>query len=209
MIFLIFAGIVGFAIGRVISLIVGSLFMQKRNVISSTARTLIVLGSGGHTTEMLEIVKKLNFQKYTPRLYVVAENDQNSVDKLLAIEKDKSDYKIYPITRSRNVKQSYSSSIKTTLVAIMKCIPLVFHLKPDLILCNGPGTCIPICFVSYLFKIFYINYNCKIAFIESFCRVKSLSLSGKMLLYFTDIFVVQWPKISKISKKVLYFGRLT
>lgn len=47
MIFLIFAGIVGFAIGRVISLIVGSLFMQKRNVISSTARTLIVLGSGG------------------------------------------------------------------------------------------------------------------------------------------------------------------
>lgn len=158
---------------------------------------------------MLEIVKKLNFQKYTPRLYVVAENDQNSVDKLLAIEKDNSDYKIYPITRSRNVKQSYSSSIKTTLVAIMKCIPLVFHLKPDLILCNGPGTCIPICFVSYLFKIFYINYNCKIAFIESFCRVKSLSLSGKMLLYFTDIFVVQWPKISKISKKVLYFGRLT
>lgn len=158
---------------------------------------------------MLEIVKELNFQKYTPRLYVVAENDQNSVDKLLAIEKDKSDYKIYPITRSRNVKQSYSSSIKTTLVAIMKCIPLVFHLKPDLILCNGPGTCIPICFVSYLFKIFYINYNCKIAFIESFCRVKSLSLSGKMLLYFTDIFVVQWPKISKISKKVLYFGRLT
>lgn len=163
----------------------------------------------GHTTEMLEIVKKLKIDKYTPRSYIVAENDQNSMDKLLEIEKDRSDFKIYTITRSRKVHQSYLSSVGTTIASIFNCIPLLMHARPDLILSNGPGTCVPICLVAFLFKVFYINSRCKIAFIESFCRVKTLSLSGWILLYLTDIFVVQWPKISKVSRKVMYFGRLT
>lgn len=158
---------------------------------------------------MLEVVKRLKFDKYNPRFYVVAESDQHSVDKVMAIEGDGSDYKIYMITRSRKVHQSYLSSIFTTLKSFFDCMPLLMHAQPDLILCNGPGTCIPICLTSFLFKVFYINSRCKIAFIESFCRVKSLSLSGWILLYLADIFVVQWPTISKISRKILYFGRLT
>lgn len=157
---------------------------------------------------MLEIVKKLNSERYTPRCYVVADTDQNSISKLQAVEKDKDDYKIYTITRSRKVHQSYFSSIATTLKAIIDCMPLLMHAQPDLILANGPATCVPVCLVAFLFKVFYINSRCKIAFIESYCRVTSLSLSGWILLYFTDIFVVQWPKISKVSRKVLYFGRL-
>lgn len=157
---------------------------------------------------MLEIVKKLKFDKYCPRFYVVAENDQNSVDKLMAIEGDKADYKIYLITRSRKVHQSFLSSIFTTIKSLFNCIPLLMHTRPDLILCNGPATCVPVCLVAFFFKIFYINSRCKIAFIESYCRVMSLSLSGWILLYLTDIFVVQWPKLSKMSRKVTYFGRL-
>jgi beta-1,4-N-acetylglucosaminyltransferase len=226
---LIVAGIIGFAIGRAISLVVSQLFQQHVSLNIPKARTLIVLGSGGnensifpcgsfhnfvsfasgHTTEMLEIVKKLKTDKYSPRFYVVAENDQNSVDKLMAIEKDKDEYKIYMISRSRKVHQSYVSSIFTTLKSILDCLPLLMHARPDLILCNGPATCVPVCLVAFFLKVFYINSRCKIAFIESYCRVKSLSLSGWILLYFSDIFVVQWPKISKISRKVLYFGRLT
>lgn len=158
---------------------------------------------------MIEIVKRLDFEKYTPRLYVVAENDQNSVDKIMTVEKDDSEYKIYVITRSRKVHQSYFSSILTTLKSTFDCAPLLLHSRPDLILCNGPGTSVPVCVVAFLLKVFYINSACRIAFIESFCRVKTLSLSGKILLYLSDIFVVQWPDLSKISRKILYFGRLT
>lgn len=157
---------------------------------------------------MLEIVKKLNVDKYSPRFYVVAEGDQNSIDKLMAVEGDKSDYKIYLITRSRKVHQSYLSSVLTTLKSTVNCFTLLMHAGPDLILANGPGTCVPVCLVAFLYKVFYINSRCKIAFIESYCRVKTLSLSGWMLLYLTDIFVVQWPALSKVSRKVSYFGRL-
>lgn len=156
---------------------------------------------------MLEIAKKLSTDKYTPRSYVVAEDDQNSVDKLIAFEK--SECKIYMITRSRKVHQSFVSSAFTTLKSIFNCIPLLMHAQPDLILCNGPATCVPVCLVAFLLKVFYINSRCKIAFIESFCRVKTLSLSGWILLYISDIFVVQWSSLSKVSRKVLYFGRLT
>lgn len=228
MIVLIIAGFIGFTVGRMISLIVSQLFRQRFDLNETAARTLIVLGSGGkqqhiaqllgeimrtlfsgHTTEMLEIVKKLKPDKYTPRFYIVAENDQNSVDKLMALETNPDDYKIYMITRSRKVHQSYFSSVFSTIKSLFNCIPLLMHAQPDLILCNGPATCVPVCLVAFLFKVFYINSRCKIAFIESYCRVKSLSLSGWILLYLTDIFVVQWPKISKVSRKVLYFGRLT
>lgn len=158
---------------------------------------------------MIEVVKKLNKSKYMPRLYVVAEGDQNSVDRVTSIEDDKDQYKIYVITRSRKVHQSYVSSILTTLKSLIDCFPLLLHSRPDLILCNGPSTCVPICLVAFLLKIFYVNAGCRIAFIESFCRVKTLSLSGKILLYLSDIFVVQWPDIQKMSRKILYFGRLT
>lgn len=233
MIILLISAVIGFAIGRVISLVVSQLFSQRFDLNVRNARTLIVLGSGGewiselifinlmktqcadtshallgHTTEMLEIVKQLNLDKYSPRFYVVAEGDQNSIDKLMAVEGESSDYKIYLITRSRKVHQSYLSSVLTTLQSILGCFTLLMHAGPDLILANGPGTCVPVCLVAFLYKVFYINSRCKIAFIESYCRVKSLSLSGWILLYLTDIFVVQWPALSKVSRKVSYFGRL-
>jgi hypothetical protein len=44
---LIVAGIIGFAIGRAISLVVSQLFQQHVSLNVPNARTLIVLGSGG------------------------------------------------------------------------------------------------------------------------------------------------------------------
>ena len=42
---------------------------------------------------------------------------------------------------------------------------------------------------------------CSLVFIESFCRVYSLSLSGIMLYPLVDEFVVQWPELAhKLSQ---------
>lgn len=155
---------------------------------------------------MLEIVKRLNPEKYSPKFFVVADNDENSIKKMKLVEKDGI---IYKIPRSRKVKQSYFTSIFTTLVSIFSCFPLLWEIQPDLILVNGPGSCVPVCYVALLFKLFFINRHCKIVFVESFCRVNTLSLSGKLMLFVSDIFVVQWPKLKNISKRILYFGRLT
>jgi hypothetical protein len=39
--------------------------------------------------------------------------------------------------------------------------------------------------------------------------VKTLSLSGKILLLFADVILVQWPKLQDCYKRTTYIGRLT
>lgn len=41
-------------------------------------RVMAVLGSGGHTTELLKLMKRLDRNMYTPFTFVVAETDQTS-----------------------------------------------------------------------------------------------------------------------------------
>jgi len=44
-------------------------------------RTLIVLGSGGHTAEILSLVRSMNFQQYAPRFYIAGATDEMSPTK--------------------------------------------------------------------------------------------------------------------------------
>ena len=71
--------------------------------------------------------------------------------------------------------------------------------KIDLILTNGPGTAVPLCYAYYFTSIFlFLNLKSKIVYVESFCRVTSLSLSAKLLRPILTKFVVQWPELHKM-----------
>ncbi|KAG5337514.1 ALG14 transferase, partial [Acromyrmex heyeri] len=163
---------------------------------SCSIKTMIILGSGGHTAEMLRIVKYLNIKNYSPRVYIHAQTDKLSTEKVRDLENGNTDYKIVEIYRSREVRQSYFTSIWTTIFATLSCLPILWRENPELILCNGPGTCIPLCVIAFLFKILFITENV-IIFIESFCRVKTFSLTGKILYYLADHVIVRWTYLSK------------
>jgi beta-1,4-N-acetylglucosaminyltransferase len=88
---------------------------------------------------------------------------------------------------------------------------------PDLILTNGPATGVCIVLAAKLIRLLrYVStsltvwypavlslyegqaptpYPLRTVFIESWARVTSLSLSGKILLPFVDRFLVQWPSL--------------
>ena len=55
----------------------------------SAAKLVIVLGSGGHTAEMLRLIEPLDFGKYTRRQYVISSGDALSEGKARAFEKGK------------------------------------------------------------------------------------------------------------------------
>lgn len=180
------------------------------NYEKNSLRTILCIGSGGHTTELLRIVKNLDLKKYEPRLYIVADNDFSSEVKIHEAEKSEIDntYVISRIPRSRNVNQSYLSSVFSTLYSTLHTIPVVYNFKPNIVLCNGPGTCIPVCVVAFILRCFFI-VDCRIIFIESICRVRTMSLTGKILQLFADLVVVQWPQLRDICFRAMYFGRLT
>lgn len=107
------------------------------------------------------------------------------------------DAPFYAIPRSREVGQSYVTSVFTTLWALAGTVSLVWRIRPDLVLCNGPGTCVPVCAAAFLGRFLGV-WSPRILFVESACRVHSLSLSGR-ILYSTlaDSFLVQWPDLHR------------
>jgi len=164
-------------------------------------KTCAVLGSGGHTTEMIQLISSLSSSHYTPMSFVVAKTDTTSVmrlEQLSSSSKIFTSYKIYRIPRAREVGQSYVSSVFTTLHSLFFSVTLVFfRIRPDLFICNGPGTCLPLAILIFILRLFRSESFPKIIFIESFCRVKTLSLTGLVLfkLGICDLFCVHWPEL--------------
>lgn len=176
---------------------------------------LAVAGSGGHTTELLRLLESLS-DAYSPRHYVVADTDEMSAHKIRSSElsranKDPStpfpEYYIHRIPRSREVRQAWLSTVCTTLYSTWFSLPLTLSVKPDLVLCNGPGTCVPICISALLLGILGIK-KVIIVYVESICRVENLSLSGKILFHLSDYFIVQWPALKEKYPKSVYLGRI-
>ncbi|XP_036935465.1 UDP-N-acetylglucosamine transferase subunit ALG14 homolog isoform X1 [Acanthopagrus latus] len=173
---------------------------------------LIVAGSGGHTSEILRVMECLS-AAYTPRHYVIADTDRMSEEKICTLENlnrhsDRDpQFTICRIPRSREVHQSWSSSVISTLNALRFSLPLVFRLRPDMVLCNGPGTCVPLCAAGLLLGILGMK-KVLIVYVESICRVQTLSLTGKILYPISDYFFVQWASLRDKYPKSIFLGRI-
>ncbi|KAL7129728.1 hypothetical protein ABFS83_13G088100 [Erythranthe nasuta] len=180
--------------------------------------TLVVLGSGGHTAEMINLLDVMQMDRFKPRYYIAAATDNMSLQKARVLEDSLMDKarvelggtsQFMQIYRSREVGQSYVTSVGTTLVALTHALWLMIKIRPQVILCNGPGTCIPLCVIAFFFKVFGIRWS-SIFYVESIARVRRLSLSGLLLykLRMVDQLFVQWPQLKSKYPRANYVGRL-
>lgn len=152
---------------------------EKRRKYPRTKRrnpscTIVVLGSGGHTSEMFSLLQGISSSRYYPLIHIVASTDATSEDRVLAAAKWSSELlpqRTMKIPRSREVGQSYITSILSTLHAFLYSFWIVATLRPNLVICNGPGTCLPIVFCTFLWRILGWCEG-KVVFVESFCRVQ-------------------------------------
>ncbi|WJX74907.1 N-acetylglucosaminyldiphosphodolichol N-acetylglucosaminyltransferase [Trifolium repens] len=185
---------------------------------SKPVSTLIILGSGGHTAEMLNLLAVLQKDRFNPRFYIAAATDNMSLQKAMLLENslasesgtDVADTaQFMKIYRSREVGQSYITSVWTTLIATVHALWLMIKIRPEVILCNGPGTCIPLCIIAFIFKVLGIRWS-SIFYVESIARVRRLSLSGLLLykLWMADQLFVQWPQLQQQYPRATYVGRL-
>lgn len=168
-------------------------------------KTTVVLGAGGHCREMLTLLSKLDFQrKFCPVTFIIAKDDEMSSDKLKSSEFYESEkMKIRFISRSRKVGQSYVTSAFTTLLSFIESVNIVRESDCKLLLCNGPGTCIPPLLAIKLFC-----SQATIVYVESFCRSETLSLSGKIAYQLADHVLVQWPEMLEKYPRCKYLGLL-
>ncbi|UCC76166.1 MAG: hypothetical protein JSW37_11705, partial [Anaerolineales bacterium] len=156
-------------------------------------KLLIVLGSGGHTKEMIRLVDLLGQGfEYS---YLV------SVDDPLSVQKIRVPGAVYHVIRPRWKDTPLPMVIIRTLLSAAQALVALVRARPRAIISTGPGPAVP---ASMLAKLLGI----KVIFIETGSRVYALSSSGRILYRFADLFLVQWPELLPLCPKAIYAGRL-
>jgi len=191
-------------------LIMFGLKLIRKYVLNPKKSIMIILGSGGHTGEILLMIKKLDFNKFSSCYFVSSHNDKNSENKTKeSIDMNNfknTKFQFIKIYRARNVGQSFISSIPTTIYSLFQSLFILIKTRPNMVVSNGPGVAFPIIIIGYILKILMILYEFKIMFIESYCRSKSISLCGKLVEPFCDRFIVLWKNLE--TKKREYLGKI-
>ncbi|KAI4840421.1 UDP-N-acetylglucosamine transferase subunit ALG14 [Plasmodium brasilianum] len=166
----------------------------------------VVLGSGGHTFEILEILKIIKNSNINFHLFYASNDNFSKIKAENTLKNYKKNF--LPIPRCRNVGESYLLSFVKFFITFIYCIFITYKMNNmNLIIVNGPGTCVPVVF-SLLFRKYIFLKQIKIVYLESVCRIYSLSLSAKLLYYFSDLFVVFSEHLQKKYKKAKFYGYL-
>ena len=223
---------------------------------------MIVLGSGGHTAEMLAMLERINSDIYNHRTYVVTSGDHLSVDRARDFEaclrpgrkpcdwprrtvRDEppppgvptGTYDIFLAPRPRQIHQPLWKAAVSILNCFLASICALRRVDspsivgnsasekpssvidlaltppnyPDIIMVNGPGIAVCVVFASLFLRFWSFDdayYKMRTVYVESFARVHTLSLSGRILLHCVNRFFVQWSTLARVNQRVEYMGIL-
>ena len=129
--------------------------------------------SGGHF-EQLMMLKPL-MDKYDS--FIVTEKTDYSVMN--------NDRKVYYLGK---INRNEKTFIFKMIINSFKSFNIFINEKPDIVISTGALSTIPICILSKIFRK-------KVIFIESFAKVTSPTLTGKLVYKFADQFYVQWEQL--------------
>lgn len=140
--------------------------------------------SGGHF-EQIMMLKPL-MDKYDS--IVVTEETNYSVG-----NKDVSFYYLKQVNRHES-KFLWYMAINT-----IRAIQIYFKEKPDVVISTGALATIPMSIIAKVFRK-------KIIFIESFAKINSPTLTGKLVYKFADQFYVQWEEMKEFYPNAICKG---
>ena len=156
-------------------------------------KLMMVLGSGGHTKEMIRVVDLLGAgYEYC---YLVSADDELSVQKIKVAGA------VYRVIRPRWKETPMPLAVLRTLISSLQALAALLRSRPRAIVSAGPGPAVP---ASLLAKLLGI----KVIYIETGSRIFALSASGRILYRFADLFFVQWEELLPLCPKAVYAGRL-
>lgn len=156
-------------------------------------RLLLVLGEGGHTSELLVLADLLgDGYEYA---YLLVEGDNLSARKI------RRPGPIYRVPRVREKAHNLPRDLWRTLRCAWRSWRVLRQARPRAVISSGPGMAVPICFLSRL-------SGTPLIYVETGSRVRKLSLSGRLVYPFADLFFVQWPGLAARYRRAIYAGRL-
>jgi UDP-N-acetylglucosamine:LPS N-acetylglucosamine transferase len=82
---------------------------------------------------------------------------------------------------------------------LWRSFKIIYRERPDVVISTGATVGCVVCFLGKLF-------SAKVIWIDSITNVERISLSGRMVRYIADLFLVQWPEFTKQYDNIEYIG---
>jgi hypothetical protein len=112
----------------------------------------------------LSALQRLDVHKHHPIIFVRAATDTTSEARVHQYLENRCNHDssnkaplehvvIHSIPRSREVGQSFFNAFFTTIYSFIFSVHIVFISFPRILICNGPGTCVPLCWTMFLVRV--------------------------------------------------------
>lgn len=140
----------------------------------------LICSHGGHLTEILCLLEAFQNQE----IFFITYNN----------------FRTKNLGYNKYLLENIGTNPFKMLKALLQMLKILYKEKPDTIISTGSEIAIPAFILAKFFRI-------KTIFIESWCRVKTKSGTGKIVYPLSDLFLVQWPELLEIyGKKAKYRG---
>lgn len=143
-------------------------------------KVLFISSTGGHLAEMLQL--KDMFSKYD---YRIITEKTNSNLKLKKRYKNRINYLIY------GTKDHILSYPFKLLANCFKSLYFYLKFHPDYVITTGAHTAGPMCCLAKIF-------GSRVIYIETFANINTKTITGTLLYFIADKFIVQWESMKEL-----------
>lgn len=147
-------------------------------------KVCLVASAGGHLSQLLSVAQV--WQGYE---VICVSTGEMVREKLQTIGKA---YIVGECNREHPIK---------TFGVMWKCLRIILQKKPDVVLSTGAAPGFLMCFWGKLF-------GAKVIWLDSIANTEKLSMSGRMVRYFADLVLSQWPDVAAKYPNVEYVGEV-
>ncbi len=150
----------------------------------SAKKICLAASAGGHLSQLLKVVGCTNGHD----VFVVTTSEAVRAN-------------LASIGRVHVVGECNREHPGRVLSVLARCIRIMFRERPDMIISTGAAPACICCFLAKLLR-------ARIVWVDSITNVEQISLSGRLIRPFADLFLVQWPELVEKYHGVEYVGAI-
>ena len=154
--------------------------------INKKLKVCLISSTGGHLAQLKQLLPIMSEYEY----FLVTEKNKTI--------SSSENYKTYFLMQQERKNVLFLFVFITNII-----LSLYFLMKerPQVIISTGAGAVLPLCFFGKLL-------GKKIIFIESFAKITSPTITGRLIYKFADKFYVQWKDMLRYYPNAEYRGRI-
>jgi beta-1,4-N-acetylglucosaminyltransferase len=145
-------------------------------------RICLAASAGGHISQLLKLAESWN--GYETFCVTTTQVVRNNLGKLGEV------YVVGECNRQHLIR---------VVAVFLRCVRIISKERPDVVISTGAAAGCMLCFLGKLL-------GAKVVWIDSITNVERVSLSGRMVRYIADLFLVQWPELAGRYEKVEFVG---